>query len=83
MCQSYSLKYVSTVIRLAAIAQQDDVEQYFTYDLKLDPMALFKNKLMRKPDKAALRNVLLTEEIDIPAKQGTSVMVLYLTGQLG
>lgn len=64
MCQPF--------IKLAAIAQRDDVEQYFAYNLKLDPMALFKKKLMRKPDKAALRNALLREEIDIPVKQGTS-----------
>ena len=75
MCQPF--------IRLAAIAQRDDVEKYFAYDPKLDPMALIKNKLIRKSDKAALRSALLTEEIDIPAKQGTSVMVLYFTGHSG
>ena len=62
--------------RLAAIAQQeDDVEQCFGYDLTHEPMALFKNELMRKPDKAALRNALLAEETDIPAKQGTSYVI--------
>ena len=41
--------------RLAATAQQeDDIEQYFTYDLTQQAMALFKNELMRKPDKTAL-----------------------------
>ena len=52
--------------RLAAIAQREDyVEQYFPYDLTQERMALFKNELMRKPDKPALRNALLTEETDI------------------
>ena len=61
---------------LATIAQRkDDVEQYFAYDLTHEPMALFKNELMRKPDKAAFRNALLTEETDIPAKQGTSYVI--------
>ena len=61
---------------LAAIAQQeDDAEQYFAYDLTHKTVALFKNELMRKPDKAALQNPLLTEETGIPAKQGTSYII--------
>ena len=38
-------------------------------------MALFKNELMRKPDKIALQNALLTDKTDIPAKQGSSYVI--------
>ena len=48
--------------RLAAIAQrEEDVEQYFEFELTLRPQALFKNDLMRKPDKSSLRKILLTD----------------------
>ena len=50
--------------RLAAIAQGDDnVEQYFGYEMTLAPMALFKNDMMRKPDKASLRENLLGSDL--------------------
>ena len=49
--------------RLAAIAEREEnVEQYFDFELTNQPQSLFKNELMRKPDKAALRNILLTDE---------------------
>ena len=52
--------------RLAAIAQREEnVEQYFAFELTNHPQALFKNGLMRKPDKSALRKVLLLEEMRI------------------
>ena len=57
-----------------------------TYDLTHEPMALFKNKFMRKPDKATLRNALLAEQTDIPAKQGTSCTIdggVYFTRYTG
>ena len=48
--------------RLAAIAQrEEDVEQYFDFELTSLPQALFKNDLIRKPDKSTLRKVLLTD----------------------
>jgi hypothetical protein len=50
-------------VRLAAVAQrEDDVEDYFDYELTNFPLSLFKNQMMRKPDKASLRKVLLPEE---------------------
>ena len=52
--------------RLAAIAQREEnVEQYFAFELTNHPQALFKNGLMRKPDKSALRKVLLLERMRI------------------
>jgi hypothetical protein len=48
--------------RLAAIAEREDnVEQYFDYELNHQPLSLFKNGFMRKPDKAALRKRLLPD----------------------
>ncbi|KAG1670492.1 Sulfotransferase family cytosolic 2B member 1 [Nymphon striatum] len=63
--------------RLAAIAQrEEDVEQYFDFELTTRPQSLFKNELMRKPDKASLRKVLLTEEIQCSANE-----VMEITGK--
>ena len=51
-------------IRLAAIAQrEEDVEEYFKYELTQQPQALFRGDLMRKATKSSLRNVLLTDEM--------------------
>lgn len=58
--------YVNATVlftRLAAVAKrEDDEEQYFDYELTTEPMSLFKNGLMRKPDEPALRRALLKEE---------------------
>ena len=49
--------------RLAAIAEREEnVEQYFDFELTHRPQSLFKNELMRKQDKSSLRNALLTDE---------------------
>ena len=46
--------------RLTAIAQREDhVEKYFQLEMSL---CLFKDTLIRKPDKPALRKVLLKDE---------------------
>ena len=64
--------YVSPTVlftRLAAIAQREDVQQYFAFELTNQPQALFKDGLMRKPDKSSLRKVLLPDEMKIPASR--------------
>ena len=49
--------------RLAAIAEREEnVEQYFDYELNHQALSLFKNDLMRKLDKAALRRSLLPDK---------------------
>ncbi|XP_066928663.1 uncharacterized protein [Clytia hemisphaerica] len=49
--------------RLAAIAEREEnVEQFFDYELNHQALSLFKNGLMRKPDKAALKKSLLPEK---------------------
>ncbi|XP_066911989.1 uncharacterized protein [Clytia hemisphaerica] len=49
--------------RLAAIAEREEnVEQYFDYELNHQALSLFKNGLMRKPDKAALKRSLLQDK---------------------
>ena len=63
--------------RLAAIAQRDkNVEQYFEYEFTHRPLSLFKNELMRKPDKSSLRNVLLAVEMDRPTMEPAVKYVL-------
>ena len=49
--------------RLAAIAgSEDSVEKYFDFELTHRPRALFKDKLMGKPDKTSLCNIFFTTE---------------------
>ena len=49
--------------RLAAIAQRqdEDIERYFAYKMTTEPLSLFKDGLMRKPDKPALRKIVMPE----------------------
>ena len=58
--------YVSTTVlftRLAAITKREENEEkYFDYELTKEPMSLFKNNLMRNPDKPSLRKVLLKDD---------------------
>ena len=43
-------------VRLAAVAQREEiVEDYLDFELTSYPLSLFKNGMMRKPDKATLR----------------------------
>ena len=47
--------------RLAIIARgEDGVKEYFDFELTHQALALLKDKLMRNPEKASLRNVFLT-----------------------
>ena len=50
-------------VRLAAVAQrEEDVEDYFDFELTNYPLSLFKDGIMQKPDKASLRKILLPDE---------------------
>lgn len=54
--------------RLSALAgKEENVEKYFGYELTTYPMSLFKEGMMRKPDKASLRNRILTKEMSSPS----------------
>ena len=49
--------------RLAAVAKREENEEsYFYYKMTNEPMPLFKNMMMRKPDKPSLRKSLVTDE---------------------
>ena len=63
--------------RLAAIAQQeDDVARYFYYELSVFPPSLFRDGLMRKPDKPSLRKSLMSET-DAIQKDNLPTLVFY------
>ena len=52
-----SEQHEALFLRLIAIAQRTPkIEDYFHYELTADPMSLFKDGMMRKPNKALLRN---------------------------
>ena len=58
--------YVNTTVlftRLADVAKREvNKEDYFDYELTIEPTALFKNGMMRKPDKPSLRKALLKDK---------------------
>ena len=76
--------YMSPTIlftRLAAVAQRDeDVEQYFSYEMTTDPMSLFKGGLMRKRDKPALRRALLPDDESISKDQFEETYIYTVDG---
>ena len=43
-------------------ARENNIEEFFQYELPREPMLLFKNRMMRKPDKAALRKAIMSEK---------------------
>ena len=50
-------------MKLAAVAKrEEDEESYFYYEMTNEPMSLFKNMMIRKPDKPSLRKALVTDE---------------------
>lgn len=52
--------------RMIAIAErEDDLESFFEYEMTTEPMALFKDGMLRKPDKPALRKIIMPEECSI------------------
>ena len=64
-------------VRLAAVAQREEnVEKYFEYEMTNYPMSIFKENMIRKPDKASLRKIILPEEIQSPNKNFTGTYVL-------
>ena len=64
--KSIVIKPTSLFNRLIAIAQREsDLEQFFYYELTSYPMSIFKDGLMRKPNKAVLKNALLTSKVDV------------------
>ena len=74
--QSKNVMINPTVLftRLSALAgREENIEKYFDFELTTYPMSLFKDGMMRKPDKASLRNHLLTEQVN---KQPCGVRVV-------
>ena len=70
-----NIKPTALFLRLIAIAHRTpNIEDHFHYELTAYPMSLFKDGLMRKPNKAMLRNALLTEKADV---QENSLEWLY------
>ena len=51
------------VIRIVTIAAgENNIEEFFQYELTREPMSLFRNGMMRKPDQAALRKVIMPKK---------------------
>ena len=64
-------------VKLAAVAQREEhVEEYFEYEMTNYPMSIFKDNMMRKPDKASLRKIIRPKEIQSPNKNFTGTYLL-------
>ena len=64
--KSVLIKPTALFLRLIAIAQREsNIEHFFSCELTSFPMSLFKDGLMRKPNKAILRNALLTSKVNV------------------
>ena len=62
-------------VRLVAIAQrEEDVSQYFQYELSAYPTSLFKDGYMRKPVKPKLRQSLVDETVNVREGEGEFVL---------
>ena len=67
--------------RLAAVAKREENEEsYFYYEITNEPISLFKNMIMRKPDKPSLRKALVTDEesnkLDLTSGQNNDSYVM-------
>ena len=61
-----NLKPTSLFTRLTALAErEDDMEKLFEYKMTAIPMSLFKHGVMRKSDKVASHNHLITTQCEI------------------
>jgi len=61
--KTLQLNPTSLFVRLAALTQRlDNIEEYFDYEMTNYPMSIFKDHIMRKPDKASLRKIILPEK---------------------
>ena len=49
-------------MRLVAVAKREENEEsYLYYEMTNEPMSLFNNKMVHKPDKPSLRKALVTD----------------------
>ena len=66
---------VNLFTRLIAVAQRDkDISTYFKYELTAEPTSLFKEGLMRKPDKPQLRGALVDVTAEVSEPSGEYVL---------
>ena len=65
--------------RLAAIVQREgeDGESYFSFEMTHEPMSLFKDGFMRKPDKPTMRNVLMPDHDETISTQQLHPSAIY------
>ena len=59
---------------IAMVQREENIEKYFEYEMTTLPIALFKDGMMRKPDKPALRKHLVDEIV--PDSRGDGRVVL-------
>ena len=74
--KAVQLNPANLFVILATVAQrQEDVEEYFEYEMTNYPMPIYKDNMMRKPNKASLQKIILPEEIQSSNKNFTGTYV--------
>lgn len=67
--------------RMITVAErEDDIESFFEFELTPEPMALFKDGMLRKPDKPSLRKVIMPEENSIHKEDIVKICETVLDG---
>ena len=56
------------------VQREDNVEKFFEYEMSLFPISIFKNGLMRKPDKPAIRKYLVDGKVPESERMGSYVL---------
>lgn len=67
--------------RMIAVAKREEsIEQFFEIELTLEPMSMFKDGMMRKPDKPSLRKVLLPDSLSHTCEEINKQVTFIIDG---
>ena len=62
---------------LQLVRREEDLDSYFSFEMTHEPMSLFKDGVMRKPDKPALRKVLMPDYDETISTQQLHPSAIY------
>ena len=67
--------------RMIAVAEtEESLEQFFEYELTSEPMSIFKDGMMRKPDKPSFRKVLLPDSESLTLEEINRKVISIVDG---
>ena len=59
---------------IVMVQREDDMSTYFQYEMTVEPTSLFKDGLMRKPNKPQLRKALVDDKVNQSEPRGEYVL---------